>query len=141
MTNHFNMHIIYEYSKWGAWSAQMSESPKVSQCSMWSSFLSFWVPNCAPRSLRVPKLPASALWLSLCLLCVSEYLIRCNCNKGLSKKGSQMYMTKKILKTWFWNRVKAVIWKDFDVDHINLTFVKIEVFFLWEPLKGTLDRH
>ena len=81
-------------------------------------------------ALWVPKCSLSALLVSLNVLCVRECLIRCDWNKILGIENYFMYKNKEN----FWSRIRALIWKAFDIGHINLIFVKIEFGLLWGNL-------
>ena len=104
-----------------------TRSAQVLECS------SVWVPKCLkcpPSALWVPS-ERTSTWvllecldvpLSLNVLPVSECIIRCDWNEKLSIKKYFIYMQKE--------KIRALIWKAFEISFRYLIFVKTESCFL-----------
>ena len=102
------------------------------------------VPSECPPSVPVPsKSPSvrvlskfleysSVLWVFLNEPCVHRGLVRCDWNKILRTKKCTCKRTKmweETLTILLWRRIRALIWKAFEIGYINLISVKIEFSF------------
>ena len=93
-------------------------------------------PQC-PGTLKKSKCPSALQvpWIfERALSGVHRGLVRCDWNKILRTKKCICKRTKmweETLTILLWRRIRALIWKAFEIGYINLISVKIEFSFLY----------